>query len=149
RSIAGENAMTCSRRALCMMSDASVRRNARILVVLAAVAVTCFGAFWTAWAATNFQGRIAKTPKSTEPILLYVAQQNGDLMWYRQDNTTAAWSGPKKVGNGWASFKRVVPGGENIVYGITASGDMRWNQHDGYKNGTSEWKASTVVGHGW
>jgi hypothetical protein len=136
-------------RALRIMRAASLRRGAPILGALA-VAVACLGAAWTAWAAAGeFQGRLTRTPKSTEPIWLYVVQESGDLTWYRQDSATAAWSGPKKVGNSWNGFKHVIPAGGNIVYGITASGDVRWNQHDGFNTGTPVWKASTVVGHGW
>jgi hypothetical protein len=135
-------------RASQIVSGASLRRNTPMLGALA-VAVACFAAIWTAGAAGEFQGKLTRTPKSTEPIWLYVVQQNGDLLWYRQDSATAAWSGPKKVGNSWNGFKYVVPAGGNIVYGVTASGDVRWNQHEGFNTGTSQWKASTVVGHGW
>jgi hypothetical protein len=135
-------------RALQTVSAASLRSNARTLTSIA-VAMACFAVIWAAGAAGEFQGKLTRTPKSKDPIWLYVAQQNGDLLWYRQDPATAAWTGPRKVGNSWNGFKSVIPAGGNIVYGLTASGDVRWNQHDGFNAGTAVWKPSTVVGHGW
>jgi hypothetical protein len=101
--------------------------------------------------ATQFIGTFATTPKNFEPIWVYVVKQGGELMWYRQDSATAAWSGPKQVNrrfNRW-TFKQVIPAGGNIFYGITAAGDMTWNQHNGFNGGTADWQPSTVVGNGW
>jgi hypothetical protein len=99
--------------------------------------------------ATEFQGTFATTPKNTAPIWLYVVKHNGDLMWYRQDSNTSAWSGPRKAGTGWTALKHVIPAGGNIFYGITPAGEMKWFQHNGFNGGTMDWQPTTVVSHGW
>ncbi|HEY3197866.1 MAG TPA: tachylectin-related carbohydrate-binding protein [Nitrospirales bacterium] len=57
--------------------------------------------------------------------------------------------GPKKVGTGWASFREVIPGGLSAMYGLTADGVLKWYRHDGFLDGTMNWKGPVDVGTGW
>jgi hypothetical protein len=49
-----------------------------------------------------------------------------------------------KVNGNWTfpAFRTVFAGGEGVIYGITASGDVLWYRHDGWSSGTADWAAT-------
>ncbi|RYX82463.1 trypsin-like serine protease [bacterium] len=98
---------------------------------------------------TGNVGTFAKTPPDFHPIWLYGIQPNGDLMWYRKDSNAATWQGPKKVGVGWSGLKDLIAAGGNRFYGLTQDGKLMWYQHDGFNDGTFNWKPIREVGSGW
>jgi Tachylectin len=57
--------------------------------------------------------------------------------------------GPKKVGTGWTTFREVIPGGLSSMYGLTTDGVLKWYRHDGFLDGTVNWKGPIDVGTGW
>jgi hypothetical protein len=97
----------------------------------------------------GFIGTFAKTPPDYQPLWLYGIQTNGDLLWYRKDTNASAWQGPKKVGVGWAGFKDVIAAGGNRFYALTQDGKLLWYQHDGFNDGSFNWKPASEVGSGW
>jgi hypothetical protein len=59
----------------------------------------------------------------------YAVTNDGSLMWYRHDgflNGEPRWKGPVNVGKGWQSFKKIVSGGDGVLYGIGTDGSLRW-----------------------
>lgn len=94
----------------------------------------------------NFIGTFAATPPGYMPIWLYGIQPNGERMWYRKDSNATAWQGPKRVGNGWNTFRDVVAAGGNSFYALRNDGKIIWYQHDGYNDGSPAWKGPKEVG---
>lgn len=94
---------------------------------------------------------------SSQPSVLYSIASTGALKWYRHNgaqtgaglNAPGAWTGPTEVGSGWQSFIQVIPGGGNVLYGITPDGTLKWYSHDGSSNGTPAWQGAKNVGTGW
>ena len=85
----------------------------------------------TGW--QNFRDVIPAAIASTSPNVagasFYAVTNDGNLMWYRHDgfvNGEPRWKGPVNVGNGWQSFKKIVSGGDGVLYGIGADGSLRW-----------------------
>ncbi|MEO6365673.1 MAG: trypsin-like serine protease, partial [Luteimonas sp.] len=98
----------------------------------------------------GFIGTFGTTPPNYQPMWVYAVKDNGDLMWYRKDSGTAAWQGPKKVGNGWAAgYKDVIAAGGNAMYALTDDGTLRWYRHDGFNDGSFTWKGPVDVARGW
>jgi hypothetical protein len=97
----------------------------------------------------GFIGTFSRTPPNYQPIWLYGIQPNGRLLWYRKDTNASAWQGPRTVGYGWTGFKDVIAAGGNRFYGLTADGKLVWYQHNGFNNGSFDWKAAVEVGNGW
>ncbi len=59
----------------------------------------------------------------------YAVTTDGALLWYRHDGFVygdARWKGPVRVGSGWNAFKKIVPAGDGILYGIGNDGSLRW-----------------------
>jgi len=57
--------------------------------------------------------------------------------------------GPKSVGNGWQSFRKVMPAGRSGVYALTQDGKLMWYQHIGYETGARSWTPPRQVGSDW
>lgn len=102
------------------------------------------------------------SPKSNQtgtenPAYLYAITPNGTLKWYRHNaaqtggglETAGAWTGPADVGSGWQAFTRIIPGGGNVIYGITQDGTLRWYGHEDFQNGKPAWKGPKNIGTGW
>jgi hypothetical protein len=98
---------------------------------------------------TGNVGTFAKTPPNYQPIWIYGIQPNGELLWYRKDSNASAWQGPKKVGTGWSGFKDVIAAGGNRFYALTQDSKLLWYQHNGFNDGTVDWKGGIQVGNGW
>lgn len=97
----------------------------------------------------NFIGKFAQTAQNYGAMFIYGIQPNGDLMWYRKDSNAPAWQGPKKVGVGWNGPKDVIAAGGNRFYALTQDGQLSWYQHDGFNDGSFQWKGPVVAGTGW
>ncbi len=98
----------------------------------------------------GFIGTFGTTPSNYQPMWVYAIKNDGDLMWYRKDSGSAAWQGPKKVGNGWAAgYKDVIAAGGNAMYALTDDGTLRWYRHDGFNDGSFTWKGPVDVARGW
>jgi len=85
----------------------------------------------TGW--QNFRDVIPAAIASISPNVagasFYAVTNDGSLMWYRHDgfvNGEPRWKGPVNVGNGWQSFKKIVSGGDGVLYGIGVDGSLRW-----------------------
>ena len=52
------------------------------------------------------------------------------------------------MGNGW-SFARIVAGGEGVLYGIDANGDLLWYRHTGDRIGVLSWLGPEELSSGW
>ncbi len=98
---------------------------------------------------SQFIGTFAQTPPNYQPLWIYAVRPNGDLLWYRKESNSTAWQGPRKVGNGWGSFRDIIAAGGNTLYALTAEGKLVWYRHDGFNDGSSAWTAPVEVGSGW
>jgi len=96
-----------------------------------------------------FIGTFAHTPVPAHPLWLYLVQNNGNVLWYRQDTTSSAWQGPKKVGNGWQVYQQILPAGGDSIYAIAPDGTLKWYRHDGFNDGSNNWRGPVDVGSGW
>ena len=62
-----------------------------------------------------------------------------------------AFGDGKKVGTGWGAFTHVFSGGDDVIYAITATGDLLWYRHTGRNDGSFTWAfpEGKKVGVGW
>jgi hypothetical protein len=97
----------------------------------------------------GFIGVFGSTPPDYHPIWLYGIQGDGVLQWYRKDTGDAPWQGPEQVGSRWDTLKNVIPGGGNVLYGISQDSRLLWYQHMGFNDGSFDWKGPVEVGWGW
>jgi hypothetical protein len=89
-------------------------------------------------------------PPYVDPTaFVYAIATNGDLLWYRRDGITGAWTGPRTVNYHWDQFRDVIPAGGNRIYAVTNDGRLLWYQHLGFNDGTNAWNGPIEVGHGW
>jgi N,N-dimethylformamidase len=92
--------------------------------------------------------------------ILYAITDAGQLLWYRDtlrngtnapDGTSgwAAGSG-NQIGSGWQIFSKVIYGGDGIIYGIKATGELHWYK-DTSRTGAASWAAGSgnQIGAGW
>ena len=98
------------------------------------------------------------SPKGFEnPSHLYAVTSNGTLKWYRHNaaqtggglEAAGAWTGPTDVASGWQTFTHIIPGGGNVIYGITPDGTLKWHGHEDFQNGQPIWKGPNNVGTRW
>ncbi len=110
---------------------------------------------------------------------IYGLSPDGSLKWYRHDgfaDGTFKWKGPVDVGKGtsvsvqsggsggplglkrtvkltggWNSYKKIVAGGDGVLYGIGADGSLHWHRHQDYQDTAAQpkWSDPLVVGSGW
>ena len=52
---------------------------------------------------------------------------------------------------GWGEFEQLLSGGDGVIYGVTATGDLMWYRHLGWEDGTFRWTSESgkKVGVGW
>jgi hypothetical protein len=81
----------------------------------------------------NFRDIIPAAMSDITPTLgaasFYAVTTDGALLWYRHDGFVYGeprWKGPIKVGSGWNAFKKIVPAGDGVLYGIGNDGTLRW-----------------------
>ena len=96
--------------------------------------------------------------------VIYGITHDGRLIWHRHHGVATgipvevagSWSGPKEVGVGWNGLSNVFGGGDGIIYGVNADGDLVWFNHLGHREGLGHndaggWSGNSVkpVGRGW
>ena len=103
--------------------------------------------------------------------VLYSLQYDGTLLWQKHQDYyggSADWANngtAKKVGAandnvldpvtgritnvGWKNARFIFSGGYGTVYMIDDKGDLYWNRHLGYQNGTDKWDERKKIGNGW
>jgi hypothetical protein len=57
--------------------------------------------------------------------------------------------GPRLAGGGWQAYSLILPAGRSGMYAMTPDGVLRWFRHDGFVQGTPQWKGPVQVGTGW
>ena len=111
--------------------------------------------------------------------VIYAIDQAGNLLWYKHkqyaepvEMPTSAGSGmvgaglrlnwakswesltPKTVGRGWGEFSHVFPGGDGIIYAVTADGKLLRYRHVTYLDGRGiespgAWEGPVNINSGW
>jgi hypothetical protein len=103
--------------------------------------------------------------------VLYSLQNDGTLLWQKHedyDGGSAVWANngvARKVGPandslynpttrqityiGWSNAKFIFSGGYGVIYSIDDKGDLYWNRHLGYQDGTNKWDVRKKIGNGW
>lgn len=72
---------------------------------------------------------------------LYLCFPDGDLQLQRitLDDSVAAITEGKSVGNGWAKFRKAIGNGQFAIYGLAPDGSLHWYWHKGHDQGEFEW----------
>lgn len=107
-------------------------------------------------------GTFAPSGPGVASAFIYGVGRDGQLLWYRHDGArtgdglghAAAWKGGQQVAVGWRDLLRIFPGGGNVIYGITRTGELLWFEHKGFNTGAGSssdgaWAGPKVVGVGW
>ncbi|MEZ5559751.1 MAG: tachylectin-related carbohydrate-binding protein [Pseudomonadales bacterium] len=103
--------------------------------------------------------------------IVYAVQPDGTLLWYRHLSyqtgvdggavqpgyrglgkaikSSARWEGPKVVGSGWQSFRRIFSPGNGHIYAVDGEGNVLWYYHAGFRDGTPSWQGPTRSGLVW
>lgn len=92
--------------------------------------------------------------------VIYGVRESGELQWHKHlgwRSGTTEWvdgSTSKTVGSsGWQNFKFLFSGGDGVIYGARASGELQWHKHLGWRTGAPEWvdgsTSRTVGATGW
>jgi len=101
---------------------------------------------------TGFNGRYVF---SGDNGVIYMIDNAGDLYWYKHlgyQNGTKSWANNgagKKVKSGWNDARQVFSGGDGVIYMIDSRGDLYWNKHLGFHDGTIKWSEQKKIGSGW
>lgn len=88
---------------------------------------------------------------------LYAIPANGILQWLRHDGArhgTFDWKGARPVGVGWSGLPTVIPGGGDVIYAVSAEGELLWYEHAGFNTGAGlrdagSWKGPITVNRGF
>jgi hypothetical protein len=85
---------------------------------------------------------------------IYGENAAGNLLWFKQlpstlPNAPAGWAAPRNIGNGRGTFRMILPAGGNRFYPLTQDGSLLWYEHDGFNDGTFQWKGPVRVAVGW
>lgn len=91
------------------------------------------------------------------PGIIYAIMDDGDLLWfahYGWEDGTPRWSNGgegKVVGVGWRVRAAFGLRGTNCIYAAMADGQLVWNLHLGFEDGTFRWasESNKPVGTGW
>lgn len=103
--------------------------------------------------------------------IIYALQKDGSLWWQKHEDYSggqAVWANrgaAQKVGAaadnimdpvsgkitnaGWNNARFIFSGAAGVVYMIDDKGDLYWNQHLGYSDGTDRWDVRKKIGSGW
>lgn len=89
---------------------------------------------------------------------VYAVDAAGALRWFRHadpEGGSYQWSLANfgsQIGNGFGALARLVPGGDGVLYGVDAQGNLRWYRHADPIGGSAQWVVpnfGAVVGTGW
>jgi outer membrane protein assembly factor BamB len=81
--------------------------------------------------------------------IIYAMRPDGKLFWYRHNghpdgrgvDSPGAWEGPKEVGSHWDQFKRIIPGGDGVIYVVSREDNrLKWFRHINYAMGAKSWE---------
>lgn len=72
---------------------------------------------------------------------------DGDL--YESRFVGADFEGPNKVGDGWSGMKHIFSGGNQIIYTVTASGQLLWYRHIAQPEVAHGWGGPSELGAAW
>ena len=103
---------------------------------------------------------------STKQGVIYGVQPNGELKWYRNTgyltgagyNDAGGWDpkSGKTIGIGWSEFDQLFSGGNGVIYGVQANGDLKWYRNTGYLTGAGyndaggwDTRSGKTIGIGW
>lgn len=103
--------------------------------------------------------------------VLYSLQYDGTLLWQKHEDYQSGavvWANrgiARKVGAandnllnpttrkttfiGWNNAKFIFSGGGGVIYSIDDKGDLYWNRHLGFQDGTDRWGERKKIGNGW
>lgn len=91
--------------------------------------------------------------------IIYLLDNAGDLYWYKHlgyANGDKTWANNGKgikvsdtVNNQWKDAQFVFSGGDGVIYLIDASGNLYWQKHLGFQDGTPRWSGQKKIGNGW
>lgn len=88
--------------------------------------------------------------------VIYGRKPDGTLRWYKHlghDDGSKSWAQDRDVlapSGGFGRFKDIFAGSNGVLYGILLNGDLIWNRHEGFADGTASWNLpNSRVGNGW
>ena len=91
-----------------------------------------------------------------EDGVIYGRKPDGTLRWYKHlghNDGSKSWAQDHDVltpADGFGRFKDIFAGSEGVLYGILPNGDLIWNKHKGFADGTASWDlANSRVGNSW
>jgi hypothetical protein len=100
---------------------------------------------------TDWSKYVSVTAAIDSPVV-YAMDAAGDLFWFRHEGFREGsdrWLGPKKVGNGWTMFDKIVAGEDGVIYGRLPDGRLRWQRHLGHTDGSFSWTDAKFVAKDW
>jgi hypothetical protein len=87
---------------------------------------------------------------------LYAAGNDGRVTWRKHwralgpQPTELQLTGPRRAAKGFERFATVIAAiGSPVVYAMEPNGDLFWLRHDGYRDGSDQWRVSPRIGNGW
>jgi hypothetical protein len=103
----------------------------------------------------NFSGRQVFTAGGG---IIYLLDAAGDLYWYKHLGYASGekiWANNGKglkvseTVNNWQTAQHLFSGGDGVIYLVDANGDLYWQKHLGFQDGTPRWSAQKKIGSGW
>lgn len=82
----------------------------------------------------------------------YAINALGELLWFEHMWTSqhpgvpVALAGPRKLADGWNTFKQLLPAGDKGIYAMRADGTLIWYRHEGAFDGRVELTGPVDVG---
>lgn len=91
--------------------------------------------------------------------VIYMIDNAGNLYWYKHlgyANGDKTWLNNGKgikisnaTNNNWRNAQFVFSGSDGVIYSIDNNGNLYWNKHLGFADGTIRWSGQTKIGSGW
>ena len=105
--------------------------------------------------------RLPGDANKDETHYLYTVTQDGVLYWHEHKLSYTISTGnrysravhkltpSKVVGQGWGfGVKEVMPMGQLGIYALREDGTLQWQWHDGFRDGSYNWRDSREIGKG-
>ena len=91
--------------------------------------------------------------------VIYLIDGAGEIYWYKHlgyatgdkswaNNGTGVKVSGATAAN-WKNAQFVFAGGDGVIYLIDNRGDLYWNKHLGFRDGTARWSEQKKIGNGW